>query len=49
MLPAARDFSKASSSTGQEQAASGKRSDKLQATSSKRQALIRTQLNNTIK
>jgi hypothetical protein len=45
MLPAARDFLKASSSTGQEQAASGK----LQATSSKRQALIRTQLNNTIK
>jgi hypothetical protein len=36
MLPAARDFSKASSSTGQEQAASGKyqaSSDKLQAAS----------------
>jgi hypothetical protein len=45
MLPAARDFSKASSSTGQEQAAS----DKLQATSSKRQALIRTQLNSSTK
>jgi hypothetical protein len=43
MLPVARDFSKASSSTGQGPG------PKLQASSSKRQALIRTQLNSSTK